>query len=98
MLRHKYTHTERTDRYLPFHCNTDHEANAGHQAKDVNEVSDVVDPTSCDFCHPDDHTKELNEVRDKEVDDVDRSDVIVSHLQENIIWEKLQEKSFITQC
>ena len=35
-------------------------------------------------CHLNDHGAELNEVRNEKVDDVDRSNMITSHLKDNI--------------
>ena len=55
------------------------------QARDHNLTkTDVKHPGIGRWCHSSDHAAELNEVGDEKVDDVDRSNIIISYLQENI--------------
>ena len=71
------------DRQIPFQGDAHHEANAGHQTRVVNTTEYLI-YVVLRLYHINNHAAELNEVRNEKVDDVDRSDMIISHLQENI--------------
>ncbi|KAL7384289.1 hypothetical protein ABVT39_027679 [Epinephelus coioides] len=79
-VRQKELHTYWTDRQLPFQGDTHHEANTGPQTIGIN-LKDDVNLLFLSLCHLTDHAAELNEVQNEKVDDVDRSNMIFSHLQ-----------------
>lgn len=78
----------------PFKRDDHHEENADHHSKMMNVHECKTDPGITELLHQHDHAADLDEVRYKKVDDVDWSNVVLTHLENS---EKLLLTSNVLQ-
>lgn len=91
-----YIATNTQHRCLPFHGDTHHEAHTCHQTTRIDIVKEYyLCEVVLDTWHVNDHTEELNKVRNVKVDEIDLTDVTISHLKENKVnYKHVQSTQF----